>query len=74
VGKLPVVSGKEAVRAFERLGWVFKRRESSHLILVKPGMRLGLSIPDDAELKPGTLRALIRNAGVSVDDFIAACE
>jgi hypothetical protein len=37
-------------------------------------MRANLSIPQHKELAPGTLRALIRNAGMSVDDFIALCK
>jgi predicted RNA binding protein YcfA (HicA-like mRNA interferase family) len=72
MGKLPVVSGWEALEAFRRLGWIYKRRESSHLILTKPGVFAALCVPDDAEIKPGTLRALIGNAGISVDDFLAA--
>jgi len=42
----------------------------SHLVLSKPGQRANLSIPQHKELSVGTLRALIRAAGMSVDDFI----
>jgi hypothetical protein len=41
------------------------------MILVKPGYPLTLSVPDHRELKPGTLRALIRKAGLTVDKFVA---
>jgi len=68
---LPVVSGAQAVRAFERAGWVIARRKGSHVILKKPGTFHTLSVPDHDELDPGTLRALIRKAGLTVDEFSA---
>ncbi|MBI4330504.1 MAG: type II toxin-antitoxin system HicA family toxin [Chloroflexi bacterium] len=46
MGRLPVVSGKEAVRAFEKAGWEVARRESSHVILAKAGSKVVLSVPD----------------------------
>ncbi len=67
--ELPVVSGQEARRAFERLGWTFRRQTGSHMILTKAGSIASLSIPDHRELAPGTLRKLIRSAGVSVEQF-----
>jgi predicted RNA binding protein YcfA (HicA-like mRNA interferase family) len=42
----------------------------SHLVMTKPGLRVNLSIPQHKELSVGTLRALIRNAGLTVDDFL----
>jgi predicted RNA binding protein YcfA (HicA-like mRNA interferase family) len=69
---LPVVSGQQARRAFERLGWIFRRQTGSHMILTKSGSIVSLSIPDHRELAPGTLRKLIRLAGVSVEQFRAA--
>jgi len=72
MAKLPTVSGRDAVRAFESLGWEFARQSGSHLILVRVGEIASLSIPDHRELAKGTLRSLIRAAGISVDEFIAA--
>ena len=69
---LPVVSGLAARRAFERLGWTFRRQAGSHMILTKPGSIVSLSIPDHRELAPGTLRKLIRLTGVSVAQFRVA--
>jgi predicted RNA binding protein YcfA (HicA-like mRNA interferase family) len=71
---LPVVSGEEAVAAFERLGWRYVRRKSSHMILTKAGFFGALSIPDDKELKPGTLRSLIKTAGISIEGFVRVLE
>jgi predicted RNA binding protein YcfA (HicA-like mRNA interferase family) len=69
LAELPVVPGREARRAFERLGWVFRRQTGSHMILTKPGSIVSLSIPHHRELAPGTLRKLIRLAGVTVEEF-----
>lgn len=68
---LPVVSGAQAVRAFERAGWVIARQRGSHIILKKPATFYTLSVPDHNELDPGTLRSLIRKAGLTVEEFTA---
>ncbi len=72
MGKLPVLSGQEVVRAFERLGWEVARQSGSHIILVKEGHVATLSVPDDREVAKGTLRTLIRRAGETVEAFLAA--
>jgi predicted RNA binding protein YcfA (HicA-like mRNA interferase family) len=69
--KLPVISGREARRLFERVGWVFNRQRGSHMVLVRPGTPVNLSIPDHRELDRGLLRGLIRDSGMSVDEFYA---
>jgi predicted RNA binding protein YcfA (HicA-like mRNA interferase family) len=71
VSHLPVISGKEAVRAFEKAGWRKARFIKNHYQLVKPGRREHLSIPDHKELDRGLLRALIRVSGLTVKEFIA---
>ena len=67
---LPYVSGERAVRAFQRAGWIKDRQHGSHLILIKKGSVVSLSVPQHRELAPGTLRSLIRSAGMSVDQFL----
>ncbi len=69
---LPVVSGRDARRAFERLGWAFSRQRGSHMILTKAGVPTNLSVPDHRELDRGLLRGLIRDAGVTVEELVAA--
>ena len=66
---LPVVSGAEAVRRFERVGWAVARRKGSHVMPTHPGVRATLSIPQHRELDRGLLRALIRAAGMTVEEF-----
>jgi len=70
MGKLGNISGKEAVKAFQKAGWQQIGQVGSHVVIVKPGVRVNLSIPQHKELSIGTLRALIRNAGLSVDEFL----
>jgi predicted RNA binding protein YcfA (HicA-like mRNA interferase family) len=60
---LPVVSGAEAVRRFERSGWFVARRKGSHVMMIRRGVPATLSIPQHRELDRGLLRALIRAAG-----------
>jgi predicted RNA binding protein YcfA (HicA-like mRNA interferase family) len=69
---LPVLSGREAVRVFENLGWQFARQNASHIILSKTGEIATLSVPDHREIAKGTLRSLIRTAGLTVPEFISA--
>jgi len=68
--KLPVISGAEAIRALERLGFVVVRQRGSHLVLRRGSM--GCVVPNHRELKLGTLLGLLKQAGVSPDDFIDA--
>lgn len=69
---LPVLSGREVVAVFEKFGWQFIRQSASHVIMVKKGEMATLSIPDHREVAKGTLRSLIRTAGLTVQEFIAA--
>jgi predicted RNA binding protein YcfA (HicA-like mRNA interferase family) len=66
---LPVISGREAVKAFQKLGFLFHHQRGSHIVLYHSNGR-HLSVPDHNELDRGTLRSLIRGAGVTVDEFI----
>ena len=68
--KLPIISGSEAVRAFQRAGWRVDRQRGSHVVLLKVGHIASLSIPQHKELAPGTLRSLLRDAGMSVQEFV----
>ncbi|MEI6390089.1 MAG: type II toxin-antitoxin system HicA family toxin [Verrucomicrobiota bacterium] len=67
---LPVLSGRKAVRVFEKLGWEAARQRGSHIILVKEGEIATLSVPDHKEIAKGTLRSLIRSAGLTVEAFV----
>ncbi len=71
MGKLANISGKQAAQAFERAGWHPIGQLGSHLVLIKTGVRVNLSVPQHKELSVGTLRALIRNASLTVDESLA---
>ncbi len=66
---LPVLSGRKVVRVFENLGWQVARQRGSHIIMVKDGEIATLSIPNHKEIARGTLRSLIRTAGITVEEF-----
>jgi predicted RNA binding protein YcfA (HicA-like mRNA interferase family) len=68
--KLPLVSGRDAVQAFEKAGWNVARQKGSHVVMVRPGSIYSLSIPLHDELGPGLLRDQIRKAGLTIDEFI----
>ncbi len=68
---LPVLSGRKVVRVFEKLGWQIVRQRGSHIIMVKEGEIATLSVPDHKEIAKGTLRSLIRTAGITVDEFVS---
>jgi predicted RNA binding protein YcfA (HicA-like mRNA interferase family) len=72
VSLLPRISGREAVAAFRRLGYEVDRQKGSHIILrhrEAPFRRL--TVPDHREVAKGTLRALILEAGITVEEFAA---
>lgn len=70
--KLPVVSGRAAARAFERIGYIVVRQRGSHIRLRddEDPKHLPLTIPDHHELKPGLLRRLLRDANLTVEEFV----
>jgi predicted RNA binding protein YcfA (HicA-like mRNA interferase family) len=72
MASLPVLSGREVVKAFESFGWNVSRQSSSHIIMTKQGELVTLSVPDHREVAKGTLRSLIRAANLTVDEFVAA--
>ena len=68
--QLPVISGRETVRAFEKAGFRFLRQTGSHIIIRRDQPFTQLSVPDHKVLDRGTLRSLIRQSGISVQEFI----
>lgn len=65
-------SGEEAVRALERLGFERVRQRGSHMVLKKhtPEGVVGCVVPLHHELAVGTLRGILRQAGVTPDEFM----
>ena len=69
--KLPSVSGRECVAALSRGGFVVRRQQGSHIILRRAEPFAQLVVPDHKELDRGTLRAILRQADISVEQFVA---
>ena len=67
--KLPRISGSEIVRALQRLDFEVARQRGSHIILRRGSA--GCVVPNHREVKVGTLAGVLRQAGVSAEEFIA---
>jgi predicted RNA binding protein YcfA (HicA-like mRNA interferase family) len=71
-GGLPVVKGRQVIRALAKAGFVVDRIVGSHHVLVYPGdatRTVTVPVHSNRDLKPGTLRSIIRQAGFTVDEF-----
>ncbi|HEY3914919.1 MAG TPA: type II toxin-antitoxin system HicA family toxin [Verrucomicrobiae bacterium] len=69
MSKLPSCSGQDAIKAFKKVGYEVDHQTGSHIILRHPTMRR-LTVPNHRELAKGTLRSLIREAGLTKEQFI----
>lgn len=67
---LPHVSGADAVRALQKLGFVVIRQKGSHAIMRRGS--IGCVVPQHRELKVGTLSGVLKQAGVTADEFMQA--
>jgi predicted RNA binding protein YcfA (HicA-like mRNA interferase family) len=70
--KLPVVSGKDAIKALTKGGFVVVRQKGSHVRLEKisNGDVIKITVPLRSPLKKGTLRRIIKDSGLTIDEFI----
>jgi len=68
--KLPIVSGMEAIQALQRLGFIVIRQKGSHVVLRRGSQ--GCVVPNHREIKIGTLVGLLKQGGVSVEEFMNA--
>lgn len=68
---LPQISGIECVKILEKAGFYFKRQNGSHMILRRDDPFAQTVVPNHKELDRGTLRSIIRQAGLSVSEFKA---
>ena len=70
MAELPRISGNNAIKVFESLGFKVVRQKGSHIVLRKNDR--GCVIPVHKELAIGTLRSVIKQAGITADEFINA--
>jgi predicted RNA binding protein YcfA (HicA-like mRNA interferase family) len=71
MSKLPSVTAREVIRVAEKLGFAFDRQRGSHAVYLRSAdhRRLVIPVHKGRDLKPGTLRGLIDDMGVSVEEF-----
>jgi predicted RNA binding protein YcfA (HicA-like mRNA interferase family) len=69
MSNLPRISGRECVKALSKAGFFVRRQQGSHIVLRRNEPFSQLVVPDHKELDRGTLRAIIRQAGLSVEQF-----
>jgi predicted RNA binding protein YcfA (HicA-like mRNA interferase family) len=70
MSKLPVISGRECVKALGHVGFAVRRQQGSHIILRRNSPFAQVVVPDHKTLDRGTLRAILRHVGLSVDEFV----
>ena len=70
MSKLLVLSGKGCIKLLSKVGFYIKRQEGSHITLRRDDPFGQVVVPDHKELDRGTLRAIIRQSGLSVDEFV----
>ena len=70
MSRLPRTSGRDCVKALGKVGFFLKRQHGSHLILRRDDPFAQVVVPNHRELDRGTLRAIIRQAGLSVNEFV----
>jgi predicted RNA binding protein YcfA (HicA-like mRNA interferase family) len=69
--KLPAdLSGQELVKALQRTGFVFNRKRGSHMILRRQHPYARVVVPDHRSLRPGTLRQILHEAGITVERLL----
>ncbi len=69
--KMPVVSARECVKALQKIGFEIDRQRGSHITLIRDDPPGRVTVPNHKEIKIGLLRRVIRDAGLTVDEFIA---
>ena len=70
--KLPRMSGRELIRLLELFGFIQIRQKGSHIILKKKTEdgEIGTVVPDHKELAEGTMRGILKQAHITLDDFL----
>ena len=71
MSKLPRISGRDCIKALLKTGFYQKRQHGSHIILRRDEPFAQLVVPDHKELDRGTLRAILRQANIGVEEFNA---
>ena len=68
--RVPRISGRECVQALTNVGFYVRRQRSSHIVMRRDDPFAQLVVPDHRELDTGTLRSIIKQAGLGVAEFV----
>ena len=68
--RLPVVSGRDCVKALSKAGFYFVRQKGSHMYLRRDDPFAQISVPDHRELDRGTLKSILRQADITIEDLV----
>jgi predicted RNA binding protein YcfA (HicA-like mRNA interferase family) len=70
MNKLPHISSRECVRALQKIGFYVVRQKGSHIVMRRDNPYMQTVVPENKEIPPGTLRAILRDANLRVEQFI----
>ena len=70
MSKLPQISGRECLKALEKIDFYLKRQQGSHMVVRRDEPFAQVVVPDHKQVAPGTLRAIIKSADLSVEEFL----
>jgi predicted RNA binding protein YcfA (HicA-like mRNA interferase family) len=70
MSKLPVISGKQCIKALEKINFVVFRQKGSHITMVRHNPNCQVTIPNHQTIAKGTLRTIIRQVDLTVEEFI----
>jgi predicted RNA binding protein YcfA (HicA-like mRNA interferase family) len=72
MSKLPVITGYEVIKALRKTGFIATRHRGSHIRLkkIENGKTIKITVPVHGELKKGTLTRIIKDAGLTLDEFL----
>ncbi len=71
MSKLPIISGETCIKALKKIGFVVYRQRGSHITLVRENPACQVTVPNHCTIAKGTLRSIIRQVGLDVDEFIS---
>ena len=70
MSKLPIISGKKCVKTLQKIGFTVYRQRESHITLVQEKTGIQVTVPNHRTISKGTLRSIIRQIGLNVNEFV----
>ncbi len=70
MSKLPIISGNDCIKALQKIGFVIFRQRGSHITMIRDDPKCQVTIPNHKTIAKGTLRAIIRQVDLTMEEFI----